>query len=90
MKFICIVPHYWGIGDTIAEAKKNCRKAGGRLNGPRTIVVTEANTAYVHEEDVSVVYPRGTEMRIIEQRGQKSSTNGMTRLTPSRARIRPA
>ena len=29
--FIAVCPHYWGMGSTVDEAKKNMKKAGGSL-----------------------------------------------------------
>lgn len=74
MKFICVVPHYWGTGATPAEAKQNCKRAGGRLNGPRMVFAAEDDEAYVHEVDGSVIFRKGTECRLIEQFPKKKET----------------
>lgn len=28
VKIVYLVPHYWGVGESIDEARKNCREAG--------------------------------------------------------------
>ncbi len=38
--------HYWGVGDTLDEAKRNMRKAGGRLGDGYYVVVFDDQTTF--------------------------------------------
>jgi hypothetical protein len=36
--FVVMSPHYWGKGETLAEAKRNLRKQGGSSKGHHLIL----------------------------------------------------
>ena len=54
-RYLCIVPHYYGTGETADEAKKTCKNAGGKLSArPRIIYKATAHDgrdwAITHKE----------------------------------------
>jgi hypothetical protein len=71
MKFICVVPNYWGAGSTPDEAKHNAKRAGASSLKIRSVFLVEDDDAYVESIRGDVCYKRGTECRLIEERVPK-------------------
>ena len=68
--FIVVVPNYWGIGNTIDEAKRNCERAGAgkiRKRTPRVIAITDDTNAYVDGVDGSIYHAKGAMFEVIER-----------------------
>ena len=69
MQYICIVPNYWGKGDTIAEAKARCKEAGGNLKRKRAIYEVEDDDAYCEQINGDIMHKKGTLIKPVELKG---------------------
>lgn len=62
--------HYWGSGDSLAEAKTNYRRQGGRL-GDRHIVLTfDASTEFLGVDRMGRYSWNGNEPTLVEVAGR--------------------
>ncbi len=63
-------PGYWGKGDTIEEAKRNCVRSGGRTYmGRRGYIVYLCHPATrVDELDGGLFYPEGEQPLVVESK----------------------
>lgn len=63
--YLCVVQNYWGRGETITEAKKNARKAGGKLN--RYILYESDDPEIFVDEMGYICYDRDKSYKEIER-----------------------
>jgi hypothetical protein len=70
MKYIIVIPNYWGTGSTLAEAKKNCERTSCKRilkRTPRIFAMTDDEGAYVDEVDGTIYHKKGALFEVIER-----------------------
>jgi hypothetical protein len=75
-RLLYVVPNYFGKGDTIKEARDNCRKAGGSLKGPFRLFIMPDGAENVFVDDFGCIrwkWAKGADQskttELIDQRG---------------------
>lgn len=71
--YLCVAPNYWGRGDTVERAKKECRAAGGSL---KRYIVFASTDPTMHVDDFGTVWAaKGTGLREVARHGLPKKEN---------------
>lgn len=69
--FLCIVPNYWGSGETLLKAKANMREAGGKRTGRRIVLKLDPSPKEITCHPLcGPEIPRGTKCTVMEAVGK--------------------
>jgi hypothetical protein len=92
--FLCIAPHAWGAGATIAEAQTNCRRASSTANVQKEHLVYECagprDRYSVHPVDGSLQWARDAAAPVRVLHHQKGKRADRRRLTIAQLRAMQA
>jgi hypothetical protein len=75
MKIVFVCRHYWGIGDTIQEARQMARKAGASAEVLRAHIVYVAHPESYVDQMGDLYSPKGFPAKEILRRGVRESNN---------------